>query len=516
MRVVTSLIAAESVFLRALGVVILAALGLGLMAFFYLGRGEGTVNASPDSVGPRMEKDANVMVQGVQTTSNLWLMDPDLGCVCAPEGKGCATIDNWLFNVQDNEGLGSWEEQIRFDSTLVQVTPVPDNTWLEAFGRIANCSVTVIDDNTVLAGCTTTDDPAVPGTQLGPNGDGLIQHIHVVPKTNELTTSGGLRPTRGNGITTDIVDEDCKVADALGEQIPDTLPGGYTGTCGDAQLRLRVLEGDLNLDCIVNVLDLQMIAFRFGSVIGEPTYDVWYDIEPDTPNGEIDTLDLQSVFGRAYSTCQVPIPEYQAQPEQPPPRPTAPPDATVETEVVSDGLEVGTEVVVVVRAYNMPSVGVGAIETSWTYDPEVIQGSSIYPDVTDLESTGRIANCVPHLEFAGASRRACLTISSVPGMQPGPAGTVVLPYHFERLRSGPTGINLERVLVADPLGNELYPHDTASVAVGGIQALPDVSQEPHSGEGLSFRGYAIVVGVAAAVVVVTGSACYARRRRWLR
>ncbi|MDI6858179.1 MAG: DUF11 domain-containing protein [Dehalococcoidia bacterium] len=278
------------------------------------------------SSGVRMEKDANVLVEGVQTAANLWIMKS--GCVVPEEGKGCLLIEKWVFNAvdidspndsdEDPEGVGAWEEQIKYPHKIVDVIASPDNAWLESGGRIANCTMTIMTENWILTGCVTKDDPAEPGMQLGPNGDGLIETILVVPDTNDLIYRDGFRPTKMNGVIADIIDENCEVTDTLAEEIPGTLPGGLTQTCGDAFITVRMLEGDLDLDCDVDVLDDQAIAFRYGSFFGLQLYDQWFDLEPKYTDFDIDIKDLQFVFGRNYSTCQAPIPDDQAKPVPPP------------------------------------------------------------------------------------------------------------------------------------------------------------------------------------------------------
>ena len=283
-------------------------------------------DTSEVSSGVRMEKDANVLEAGVQTANNLWIMKA--GCVVPEEGKGCLLIEKWVFNAvdtdspndsdEDPEGVGAWEEQIKYPHKIVDVTASPDNTWLESGGRIANCTMVIMTENWILTGCVTKDDPAEPGMQLGPNGDGLIETILVAPDTSDLIYRDGFRPTKMNGVIADIIDENCEVTDTLAEEIPGTLPGGLTTTCGDAHITVRMLEADLDLDCDVDVLDDQAIAFRYGSFFGLQLYDQWFDLEPKYTDFDIDIKDVQFVFGRNYSTCQAPIPDDQANPVPPP------------------------------------------------------------------------------------------------------------------------------------------------------------------------------------------------------
>jgi len=246
------------------------------------------------------------------------------GCVVPEEGKGCLVLEDRVFAVADldntndsdsiPEGLGAWETQIRFDHKFLAIDPIPDNTWLQSGGRIANCTMVIENENSILQGCVTKDDPAVDGQQPGPQGDGLIMRINVTPQLNDLIYRSDFRPTKDNGIVTDIVDDNCEVTDTQGEQIQGTLPGQLTTVCSDVHITIRMLEGDMDLDCDVDVLDDQAMAFRYGAQLGLQLYDRWFDLEPKWSDDDIDIKDFQFCFGRNYSTCQAPIPDDQACP----------------------------------------------------------------------------------------------------------------------------------------------------------------------------------------------------------
>ncbi|MGD0766239.1 MAG: hypothetical protein ABR978_08035, partial [Dehalococcoidia bacterium] len=180
----------------------------------------------------------------------------------------------------------------------------------------------VVSENSILEGCT-TKNPTNNGTPIativpGPNnGSGLVERIFVVPQLSDLIYRSDFRPTKDNGIVTDIVDDNCEVTDTLAEAIPGTLPGQLTPICSDAHVTIRMLECDLNLDCVVDVTDDQAEAFRYGSQLGMQSYDRWYDLEPALADDDIDIKDLQFCFGRNYSTCDNPIPNDQAVPASP-------------------------------------------------------------------------------------------------------------------------------------------------------------------------------------------------------
>ena len=97
--------------------------------------------------------------------------------------------------------------------------------------------------------------------------------------------------------------------------------GGLTANCTDVTLTVRMLEGDVDLDCDVDVVDDQLIAFRYGAFFGVLTYDPFFDLEPNTTptDFDIDIKDLQFVFGRNGSTCTAPVPPQEPQPAIPDP-----------------------------------------------------------------------------------------------------------------------------------------------------------------------------------------------------
>ncbi len=162
----------------------------------------------------------------------------------------------------------------------------------------------------------TKDDPNNPG-RLGPEGDGVVEQIYIGLNMTNIMTTANFRPTKDNGIQTVIDDHNCEVTDTQGEQIPGTLPGQLTTVCAPAYVTIRMLEGDLNLDCKVDVQDDQAIAFLYGATQGMAMYQSWYDLEPKWTDGDIDIKDLQFVFGRNYSSCDNPSPNDQAIPIPP-------------------------------------------------------------------------------------------------------------------------------------------------------------------------------------------------------
>jgi hypothetical protein len=177
----------------------------------------------------------------------------------------------------------------------------PNEALFTAFGRTPNCNIQVVTENWILVGCVST----------GPVGSGFTGSGAVLA-TITLTPNEDLKfrlhPGNDNGVVRMILDENCEVANTLGHPQPNSVNGGLTLECGDASITARVLEGDLNLDCAVDVIDQQMIAGRYGTFFGNIFYDPWFDLEPALKDFDIDIKDVQKVFGRDASTCQNPIP----------------------------------------------------------------------------------------------------------------------------------------------------------------------------------------------------------------
>jgi N-acetylneuraminic acid mutarotase len=218
---------------------------------------------------------------------------------CAGPGEGDVVISEVVQNV--TEPLGAWEIQIKFDRKIFNVEIDPNEALFTAHGRTPNCNIQVVTENWILFGCVST----------GPVGSGFTGGPATLA-TVTLTPNEDLRfrlhPGNDNGVVRMILDENCEVANTLGHPQPGSVNGGLAEECGDASVTVRILEGDLNLDCNVDLLDQQLIASKYGTFFGNLFYDPWFDLEPALKDFDIDIKDLQKVFGRDGSTCQAPIP----------------------------------------------------------------------------------------------------------------------------------------------------------------------------------------------------------------
>lgn len=268
------------------------------------------------------------------------------------DDNGDGFIDNGDCNDNDGipgvedefpEGLGAYEFQLKFDHKIFDITisdPADDGVdndgdglidgededgeggFLGSTGRLVDCSMSILTENDIRFGCVSKARYAPPyavygggGLQVGPSGPGPFAGA-VIMVTPEPDLVLRLRPAKDNGVIRTLLNENCEITDTLAEAMDATLPGGLTTFCEDLTVTIRMLEGDLDLDCDVDVVDDQIIAFRYGAFFGSLLYDPFYDMEPRLTDFDIDIKDLQFVFGRNGSTCQDPYPP-QVPMEQP-------------------------------------------------------------------------------------------------------------------------------------------------------------------------------------------------------
>lgn len=161
------------------------------------------------------------------------------------------------------------------------------------------CTMSFVLENIIRFGCVTR------GQIAGPQGSFALASLDLIPHGD---LANDIFPGNNNGVVTIIKDNGCELVDIYGHPVLGSINGGLTPVCGDLAVTVRILEGDLNLDCKVTVADEQAIASRYGGFFGSLLYSKWFDLEPATHDLDIDIKDLQKVFGRDGSTCQNPIP----------------------------------------------------------------------------------------------------------------------------------------------------------------------------------------------------------------
>jgi hypothetical protein len=270
--------------------------------------------------------------------ANLWLCEAP--AACAGPGEGNLLVIERASNVQTGDqngdsiedGLGAYEFTVEYDNFVIaSVNPcdivfgpggagasrgpvdeldTSDNPYcLPDPGAVNNgtCAYSLILENLVHFGCVTN------GQLQGPTGSFDVAALNLIPHPD---LRNDVFPGNNNGVLTVIKDNGCELVDVFGHPITGSINGGLTPDCGDLAVTVRILEGDMDLDCDVDVTDAQLISYRYGAFFGGLLYSKWYDLEPELHDLDIDIKDIQKVFGREGSTCQSPIP---AQPPVDPP-----------------------------------------------------------------------------------------------------------------------------------------------------------------------------------------------------
>jgi subtilisin-like proprotein convertase family protein len=249
--------------------------------------------------------------------ANLWLCNQG-GETCVNKDSGVEEV-NFNVNLNDRivgfskgepQTLGSFEFEVRYDAKYVSVEVDPG----PLFDREGVECQSIHIENAVQFGCVTKGK-----VEDAPVGPGTLAIVHVTPTADDYSF---LIANQENGIATQLINQDCNLSDLQGH--PVVLESG-SDVCEDAAVTIRYLEGDVHADCVVDSLDQQQVAFRWGAHLGSLLYNSRMDLEPSAPkkgDGDIDAKDLQFVFGRHGSSCKAPHPaqdpvDPKAKPEEP-------------------------------------------------------------------------------------------------------------------------------------------------------------------------------------------------------
>ena len=273
--------------------------------------------AFQDSCNPDIEKAPRL--------ANLWLCNIAGAPGCANKASGVeelnidVNLDRPVTSYSDKgeaQTIGSFEFEVRYDAKFVSVDVEAGELWRlgdsggpSPLHPDVTCS-TIRREGSVQFACITK------GKERIVSGPGTLAVVRVRATADVYSM---LVANQLNGIATQLINQDCQLADLQGHPIKTDL-------CDDADVTIRYLEGDVHADCIVDAVDQQQIAFRWGSRLGNLLYNSRMDLEPSQPikgDGDIDAKDLQFVYGRHGSTCKAPHPAQD--PVDPKAKPPLPP-----------------------------------------------------------------------------------------------------------------------------------------------------------------------------------------------
>ena len=239
----------------------------------------------------------------------LWLCD-DTVAPCNGPGQGKLVVNEEVAGIPNEVGLGAFEFFVYFSREVVDVS-VAEGPFLSTY-RDTECSA-LEQENSLRFGCISM------GGDPGPSGSGVLASMTVRPQPGLV-----FRPTAKNGVFVNLLNSssDAELANELGDPIP-------VEAVRSAIVLVRALEGDVNYDCRVNVIDEQSVSGRYGTTFGIWPYNTFFDLEPSIPDYDIDVKDLQFVYGRDGTSCEEP---------EPPPGPTPTPTPPSSTATPSQGI----------------------------------------------------------------------------------------------------------------------------------------------------------------------------------
>jgi hypothetical protein len=217
----------------------------------------------------------------------------------------------------DPRDLGGFSFKVNYDETKVCVIIVPGQLAQAWVGGGGSCIIFDSVTKPALQGSASIacNQLGKDDVSLGIGGDTTtLASIIVQPMPDEYSI---MKPNNNNGNVVQLLNKACKLTDQQGDPIPPAV-GGVT--CSDADITIRYLEGDVVPDCVIDTLDTQAVAFRWGSQKGTLLFSDFFNNEPSKPQSDddIDINDLQFVYGRFNSSCTG-----TQQPPQPPVNPKA-------------------------------------------------------------------------------------------------------------------------------------------------------------------------------------------------
>ncbi|MCH8010088.1 MAG: Ig-like domain repeat protein [Chloroflexi bacterium] len=210
-------------------------------------------------------------------------------------------------NPSVTQQLAAFEFEVHYDSTKVCID-INVGAAFEAAGAVCIVEDDQPDSKPQLEGVARIGCITI-GKGHGIDELVALASIDVYPQPEIYSQA---KPNQDNGVVVQISNVGCDLSDEQGHAIKIL-------SCDDADITFRYLEGDVEPDCVIDAVDAQAIAFRWGVEKGSTIYKDFMNLEPSgtQSDSDIDINDLQFVFGRFGSTCKAP------HPPQPPVNPKA-------------------------------------------------------------------------------------------------------------------------------------------------------------------------------------------------
>ncbi len=199
----------------------------------------------------------------------VWIDPPEQ---TANIGAGNFTVDVVIANVAD---VGSFQLTLAFSPGIVDAEGAELGDFLGSTGRnVAPLGPDINNEaGTIAFGAFSF------GEQAGASGSGVLVTLSFSPQAEGES---------------DLSLQNVRVMNLILETIPVELQDGRVTVT-------LCIPGDLNCDCVVDIVDIMLVASRWHSSVGDDDYDPAYDLNDD---GEIDIVDIMLVAIHWGETCQ--------------------------------------------------------------------------------------------------------------------------------------------------------------------------------------------------------------------
>jgi YD repeat-containing protein len=130
-----------------------------------------------------------------------------------------------------------------------------------------------------------------------PNGNMTSRTVDGIAYTLTYDAENRLKSVTQGGQTTTFT------YDGGGQRVMrDTVTGTivYVGSHYEVRFEEGDMPQDLNDDCVINIVDIMLVAARWGMTEADPDWDSRYDFDGD---GEITVADIMRVAVRWRETC---------------------------------------------------------------------------------------------------------------------------------------------------------------------------------------------------------------------
>ena len=246
------------------------------------------VNVFLTKQGAKIPPDACLVTKG--TSANVGELAEKLSAtIVSPDPKAPSSFQQ----------IAAFEFEVHYDSTKVCVDINEGPDWATA-GAVCIIQDDQPDSKPQLEGVARIGCVTI-GKGHGIDDLAVIATVDIYPQPEVYSQA---KPNQNNGVVVQINNVGCDLGDEQGNAIP-------LFSCEDADITFRYLEGDVSADCVVDAIDTQSIAFRWGTEKGSLIYKDFMNLEPSgtQSDNDIDINDLQFVFGRFGSTCKAPHPD---------------------------------------------------------------------------------------------------------------------------------------------------------------------------------------------------------------